>query len=99
MSDSNAGARKGRNVKDHLFVTYGVINAVVKGDDDSIDLQIYDIEKAFDSLWLEDSLNDIIDNISDDKQNDKIALLYKMNESNMEAVNTPFGPTEKINMS
>ena len=32
MSSSNIGARKGRNIKDHLFLIYGIINSVIKGN-------------------------------------------------------------------
>ena len=61
MSDSNIGSRKRRNAKDHLFIIHGVINSVIRGKEDPIDLQIYDLEKAFDALWLEDCLNDLFD--------------------------------------
>ena len=30
MSDSNIGGRKGRNVRDHLFVINGIINDIIK---------------------------------------------------------------------
>ena len=52
MSDSNIGARKDRNIKNHLFMIYGIINSVVKGNEECVDIQIYDIEKDFDGLWL-----------------------------------------------
>ena len=58
MTDCNIGARRKRNVKDHLLIIHGIINSVVKGDADCIDIQIYDLIKAFDALWLEDCLND-----------------------------------------
>ena len=58
MSDSNVGARKGRNVKNHLFIIYGIINSVIKGNEECIDIQIYDLVKAFDALWLEDCMID-----------------------------------------
>ena len=98
MSDSNIGARKKRNIKDHLFIVHGIINSVVKGEEECIDIQIYDIEKAFDALWLEDCLNDIFDNLPDENRNDKISLLYESNRTNMVAVNTVFGLTKRINM-
>ena len=50
MSCSNVGARRGRNIRDHLFIIYGIINSVVKGSEPDIDIQIYDLVKAFDSL-------------------------------------------------
>ena len=74
MTDCNVGARRKRNIKDHLIIIHGVINSVLRGNEECIDIQIYDLEKAFDALWLEDCLNDIIDNIPETNQNDKIAL-------------------------
>ena len=47
MSDSNVGGRKKRNIRDHLFIVYGVINSVVP-----VDIAVYDIAKCFDSMWL-----------------------------------------------
>ena len=96
MSDSNIGGRKNKNIKNHLFIVYGIINAVVKGEAKPIDIQIYDIQKAFDALWLEDSMNDLADTIPKDKQNDKMALLYEANRRNLVAINTPVGQTERV---
>ena len=48
MSDSNIGGRRKINVKDHLLIIFGVI----KGGKQCIDIQIYDLEKSFDALWL-----------------------------------------------
>ena len=62
-----------------MFIIHGIINAVVKGDADPVDIQIYDIEKAFDALWLEDSMNDLLDTIHTEQQDVKMALLYKGN--------------------
>ena len=58
MSDSNIGSRKCQNIRNHLFIVYSVINEVLRKKDICIDIQIYDLIKAFDNLWLEDSLND-----------------------------------------
>ena len=74
MSDSNIGAREGRNIRDHLFILYAVINSVVKGDEESIDVQVYDIQKAFNALWLDDCINDLFDSLPREKKNDKISL-------------------------
>ena len=54
MSNSNIGARKDRYIQNHLFIIYGVINYVIRNKNECIDLQIYDLLKAFDSLWLDD---------------------------------------------
>ena len=81
MSDSNIGARMNRNIRDHLFVLYAIINSVVKGVEGCIDIQIYDIEKAFDALWLDDSLNDLYDVLPSHKRiNVGEATYLKTNE-------------------
>ena len=98
MSDSNIGARRGRNIKNHLFMIYGIINSVIRGKEDCIDIQIYDIEKAFDGLWLQDCMNDLYDSLSDTNKDDKLALLYKSNQKNMVAINTAVGLTERTNI-
>jgi hypothetical protein len=43
LTDCNVGARKFRNIRDNLFVVNGVINAVVQGDDEPIDVELFDI--------------------------------------------------------
>ena len=98
MSDCNIGARKEKNIRDHLFIVYSVINSVLKGGEECIDLQVYDIQKAFDSLWLDDSFNDLYDSLPVEKRNNKLSLLYKTNLNNMVAINTPVGQTRRINM-
>ena len=74
MSDSNIGGRRDKNIRNHLFIIHGIINAVVKGDTEPIDIQIYDIEKAFDALWLDECMNDLYDTVPATQQDDKLAL-------------------------
>ena len=40
MSDSNIGGRRDRNIKNYLFMIYGIINSVVRGNEDCIDIDI-----------------------------------------------------------
>ena len=95
MSDSNIGGRKKKMAKDHLFMIYGIISDVVHGNADEIEVQVMDIEKAFDKLWLTDSLNELVDNLEENNLNDKVALLYESSRVTRASVNTPFGPTER----
>ena len=60
MSESNIGARRKRGSRDHLFVVHAIINSVVNGDDENIDIVQYDILKAFDKLDLELTSNVVI---------------------------------------
>ena len=98
MSDSNIGSRKDRNIKNHLFMIYGIINSVIRGDEDCIDIQISDIVKCFDGLWLKDCLNDVFNSVPHAKRDDKLALLHKGNTRNMVAVKTAVGMTDRIDI-
>ena len=98
MSDSNIGGRKNRNIRDHLFILYGVINSVIHGKEECIDIQIYDIKKAFDALWLDECYNDLYDILPPSDGNNKISLLHRASQENNVAVNTPAGLSDRINM-
>ena len=99
MSDSNVGARSGRQVKNHLFIVHGVINSVINGKEACIDLQLYDLEQAFDALWLSDCMIDIFDTIPSGHRDEKLGLLYKLSEENLVAVNTAHGLTKRMVLS
>ena len=83
-------------MRNHLFIIYGIINSVIKSKNDSIHVQIYDLVKAFDKLWLEDTFNELYDSVDDDKKDDRLALLFKSNENNKILVKTPVGKTERV---
>ena len=98
MTDSNVGARKQKSIKNHLFIIYAIINSVVKGESESIDIQVYDLVKAFDVLWLEDSMNDVWDTLPQEARDDRLGLVYQMSRDNLVAVNTAVGQTERVNI-
>ena len=59
MSDSQIGARKGKNIRNHIWMVNGVISDVLsRKTKKPIDIQIFDYRQCFDSLWLEECLND-----------------------------------------
>ena len=86
LSGSNIGSIKRRSIRNHLFIVYGVINSVLREEKSCIDICVYDLVKAFDALWLEDSLNDMFDTLPDNQHDDKLALVYESNRKNMVAV-------------
>ena len=96
MSDCNIGARKGRQVKNHLFIIHSIINSVINGKNDPIDIQFYDLEQAFDALWLTDCMNDVFDTLPSDKRDDRLSLLFTSSIENNVAVRTPYGLTERM---
>ena len=64
---------------------------MVKGNEESIHLDIYDLVKAFDSLWLDETMNDLYYTIKEDKRDDKVSLLDRSNENNNVGVKTLVG--------
>ena len=57
LTDSNVGSRKGRNIRDNLFVLNAIINSTIQEKSEPIDLEVMDLEKCFDSLCLEYTIN------------------------------------------
>ena len=88
MSCSNIGARKFRNIRDHLFVLNAVMHEVSNDKKKNIDIQIFDIKKCFDKMWASETANDIFDAGLDD---DLFVLVAKSNEASKVAVKTPWG--------
>ena len=43
--------RRDRNIRDNLFIVYGIINFAIK-EKLEIDLNLYDLANCFDSMWF-----------------------------------------------
>ena len=95
LSDSNVGARSNRNVRDNIFVLNAITNSIVNANDEPIDVQVFDIEKCFDALWVEDCINDIYDT---GFNNDKLPLLFIENQIAKIAVKTPSGMSDRVSI-
>ena len=97
MSCSNLGARKHRNIREHLFVINVIINDVCNSkDNQEIDIQLYDVAKCFDKL---EYTNTAIDFFNAGVQDDKFVLVSNSNKSCDVAIKTPFGLTERTTFS
>ena len=96
MSDSNIGARKNKNIRNHIFIINGIINETLKNKKSCIDIQILDYRQCFDSMWLEESINDLYDS---GVRNPNLALIYEANKVNKVAVITPNGLTKREEMN
>ena len=76
MSDSNVGGRKKKVVRNNIFIIIGIINEAIITKNKAIDLQIMDYSQCFDTLSLQDCINDLYDvGVTDDK----LALIHKVN--------------------
>ena len=93
MSDSQVGARKGKSVRNHVWILNGIIQDVLSSKTKKpVDVQIFDYKQCFDTLWLKECLNDIYDS---GVQDDKLALLYSINSHVNVAIKTPIGKTTR----
>ena len=72
MSDSNVGGRKGRSVRDHLFMVNGIIHDHHNSESKPLTFQILDYLLCFDSMWYEEVTNRLYKAGVND---DKLALL------------------------
>ena len=98
MSCSNIGARKNRNIRDHLFVINGILNDVNKNKkNENIDILITDIRKCFDKMSYKETGNDLFDA---GVNNDHFNLMANSNKKCQVAVKTPWvSLTEMVELS
>ena len=95
MTQFQTGGVKGKGVVDNLFTLRAIIDHC-KYIGKEVWLTFYDIEKCFDSLWLEDCIVSLFDN---GVKNDLLNLVYKMNQSAEIVVRTPFGDTDSFQVA
>ena len=97
ISDSQVGGRKGKSVRNHIWIVNGIICDVLSRKKKiPIDLQIFDYRQCFDSLWVEDCMNDLY---MGGLRDDKFALLYNINQLVRVAIKTPVGRTSRGNIN
>ena len=57
FTDSNVGGRKRRNIRDNIFVINAKMNSVRKGNEQACDITIYDTEKCFYALLVQEYMD------------------------------------------
>ena len=92
MSDCNVGGRRNRSIRDNLFVINAVIIDALVYQMVDIDIHFYDASQCFDSMWYEETMNDVWDSL--DIKDDKFALMSEMNREVDLFVKTPVGETD-----
>ena len=89
MSDSNIGARKSKNIRNHIFVVNSIIHDVLsKKSKQPVDIMVLDYKQMFDSECLFECMNDLFEAGVDD---DIFNLIYEANRKNHVAIQTPSG--------
>ena len=97
MSCSNIGARKNRNIRDHLFIINGIMNEVHKSKKRKIDIQIVDIKKCFDKMSYKETANDLF---NAGVRDDHFVLMANSNKKCQVAVRTPWGSvTDRVELN
>ena len=80
----------------NAFGRFLLVNYVLnKKSNKSVDIQIFYYKQCFDSLWLQECMNDVY---SAGLNDDKFALLYNANKLVNITVKTPVGRTERKSM-
>ena len=92
LTDSNVGGRKRRNIRDNIYVINAVMNLVRKGNEKACDITIYNIEKCFDALWVQECMNTLYEN---GLRNDKQVLIYEETQNGKIAVKISSGVTKQ----
>ena len=95
LTDGNVGARKGRNIRDNIFILGAVINSVTNGGEEPVQIQVVDVEKCFDKLWLEATTNALYEA---GIRSDLLNLLYIENETAKIAVKVNGQLTKRVNV-
>ena len=72
-----------------------ITNSIKRGSQEAVDICAYDAEKCFDALWTYECINDLFDA---GLQNDRLTLLFIMNQSAQVAIKTPHGITERVSI-
>ena len=92
MSDYQIGGRKGKNVRDHIFIVNGIVHlSSVKKK--PINIIVTDFQQCFDGLSLPLTCKDLYQSGCKD---DKLALLFDINRTNNIAVITSMGLTDRF---
>ena len=95
LTDSNVGARKGRNIRNHSWIVNSVIHETIstKSKSKPVEILILDYSCCFDSMSLEITTNDLY-NVGIRTQ--LLNLLYNSDKLNNVAIKTPFGLTDRF---
>ena len=97
MSDSQVGARKYKNIRNHIWIIQGIITDVKSSKSKILgDIQVFYYKQCFDGLWLQECMNDLYEGGMKD---DKFALLHNFNKNVNIVMKTPVGKTERANIS
>ena len=94
MGQFQVGNQHMRNIRDHTLIIHAVVNEALNNNI-NIDILFTDIKQCFDSIWLEEALNDLYDS---GIQSRNLNLLYEGNQSTEMCIETSFGRSSRAKL-
>ena len=95
LSDSNVGARKRKNIRNHNFIINGIIHHTVTTKSRPVDLAVLDYRQCFDTVSVDVASNDLYNT---GVINDQLNLIYECDSLSKIAVKTPVGLTRRVDV-
>ena len=95
LSDSNVGARKRKNIRNHNFIINGIIHHTVTAKSRPVDLAVLDYRQCFDTVSVDVASNDLYNT---GVINEQLNLIYECDSLSKIAVKTPVGLTKRVDV-
>ena len=94
MGQFQVGNQSGRSIRDHTLIIHAVINDALINNIE-LDILFTDIKQCFDSIWLDEAINDLYDSGIHSRN---LNLLYEGNRSTDMCVETKFEKSNRIGL-
>ena len=94
MGQFQVGNQQKRNIRDHTLIVHAVVNDAINNGI-QLDVLFTDIKQCFDSIWLEEAINDLYNS---GIQSRNLNLLFEGNKSTEMCVESSFGRSERTKL-
>ena len=95
MGQFQVGNQSGRGIRDHAFILHAAVHEA-KSRNIEVDLMFTDIKQCFDSVWLDDAINDLYHSGITSRN---LNLLNEGNRSTSMCVETCLGKSDRITLN
>ena len=95
LSDQSKGPRWLRGPRDNIFSISAIINSIINDGHSPVQIQLYDIVKCSDKIWLHSISNTVYDN---GLQDSMLNIFYEVNKNAKVALKFNDTITRRINI-
>ena len=95
MGQYQVGNQQKRNIRDHTLIVHAIINEA-QTKKLQLDVLFTDIKQCFDSIWLEEAVNDLYNSGLNSRN---LNLLYEGNKTTEMLVETKFGQSKRTRLN